>query len=271
MLAWAFYIMKIVNLVEDTSNSNFIPVHGLSFYIETKTHKILFDLGPDDTLFKNAEIKSVDLTAIDTVIISHGHYDHGGALKEFLDINTNAKIYIQKNAFEKYYSIVEGISKYVGIDETLKDNSRIMLLEGNIKVDDELYIFVSGRNDKFKSEANNTLYSAFGLDNFKHEQNLLISEDFNVLIVGCGHSGITNILGSIDIKPDYCIGGFHVYNPSTKKTVPISQLEQLSNELKDYSTTKFYTCHCTGIDAYKYLNSKCNNIQYISCGEELSL
>lgn len=52
--------------------------HGLSLYIKTKKHKILFDLGQDSTFIRNAHMLGVDIADIDTVIISHGHYDHGG-------------------------------------------------------------------------------------------------------------------------------------------------------------------------------------------------
>ena len=90
--------MKITALVENTTNQGWRTVHGLSLYIETPGHKILFDVGPDDTIFKNAERAGVDLAAVDTLIISHGHSDHGGALKKFLDINHRAKVYIQRSA-----------------------------------------------------------------------------------------------------------------------------------------------------------------------------
>ena len=84
--------MKIISLLENTSNTNLKPKHGLCLYIETLKHKILFDLGPDETYIKNAKLKKIDLEEIDIVIISHGHIDHGGGLKSFLKINSKAKI-----------------------------------------------------------------------------------------------------------------------------------------------------------------------------------
>lgn len=75
--------MIITSLVENTSHSEMKAKHGLSLYIETKRHKILFDLGPNRTLFDNAAKRNIDLSPIDTVIISHGHMDHGGALAQF--------------------------------------------------------------------------------------------------------------------------------------------------------------------------------------------
>ena len=78
--------MRITSLVENTTKSELKTKHGLSLYIETKSHKILFDLGSDSTLFENAMKRNIDISKVDTVIISHGHFDHGGALKKFLNI-----------------------------------------------------------------------------------------------------------------------------------------------------------------------------------------
>ena len=96
--------MKITALVENKSACELAAVHGLSLYIETEEHKLLFDLGPDQTLLKNAEKRGIDLTKVDTVVISHGHFDHGGALDAFLKMNHTAKIYVQRKAFEKHFS-----------------------------------------------------------------------------------------------------------------------------------------------------------------------
>ena len=59
--------MKIISLVENTIKSELKAKHGLSLYIETKKHKILFDLGPDKTLFENAVKRNIDISKVDTV------------------------------------------------------------------------------------------------------------------------------------------------------------------------------------------------------------
>lgn len=261
--------MKIINLVENTSKTNMKPVHGLSFYIETKQHKILFDLGPDDTMFENAKKKNINLNEVDTVIISHGHYDHGGGLRRFCKENSKAKIYIQESAFEDYYSKVVFFNKYIGLDKQLKNHKNVISLKGDYKIDDELSLFVTKTEDRFKSEANASLLSSRGQDDFKHEQSLIINENKKVLLMGCGHSGVINILENMGSKPDYCIGGFHIYNPVSKKTVSEKQLNILCDELKEYESVNFYTCHCTGTKAFNYLNERYKNIKYISCGDEL--
>ena len=85
--------------------------------------------------------RNIDISKVDTVIISHGHFDHGGALKKFLNINSVANIYVQKEAFEPHYSKTLFLKIPVGIDSKLKSNRQIKLLNGNYKIDEELSLF----------------------------------------------------------------------------------------------------------------------------------
>ena len=84
--------MRIINLIENTEGkSECTYEHGLSFYIETENHKALLDLGQTDSSLKNAEMLGVDLKAIDTVVLSHGHYDHSGGMMAFAGMNMAAQ------------------------------------------------------------------------------------------------------------------------------------------------------------------------------------
>ena len=77
--------MLIKTLVENTAISkDFGSEHGLSLYIETKKHKILFDVGASELFLKNAKKLDVSIADVDFLVISHGHYDHGGGLKSFI-------------------------------------------------------------------------------------------------------------------------------------------------------------------------------------------
>ena len=187
--------MKITALVENKSNCSLTPVHGLSLYVETEKHKLLFDLGPDNTLLKNAEKQGVDLGQVDTVIISHGHFDHGGALAAFLDVNHTAKIYVQRRAFEKHYSKSLGFIKVpIGLDRKLMEHPQVVLVDGEYRIDEELLLFTVADTKKFHSTANDTLYDENGPDQFAHEQDLMVFGEKNALIMGCGHCGVVNIL-----------------------------------------------------------------------------
>lgn len=264
--------MRITSLVENTTKSELKAKHGLSFYIETETHKILFDLGSDNTLFDNAVKRNIDLSKVDTVIISHGHVDHGGALKPFLNVNSQANIYVQKDAFEPHYSKALFLKIPIGIDDKLKSHKQMILLDGDYKIDDELSLFTVSKTHKFYSPVNNALHDAKGRDPFTHEQNLIISEKQTALIMGCGHAGVVNIMDKArKYHPDFCVGGFHLFNPITKKTVSKELLNGIATELQNYEDVEFYTCHCTGEKAYHYLSGQMANLKYMSCGDVIEI
>ena len=263
--------MKITALVENKSNCGMKTKHGLSLYIETSMHKILFDVGPDETMFENSETLGVDLSGVDTVILSHGHYDHGGALGMFLKINHRAKVYAQRKAFEKHYSKRLFARVDVSVDSELRTHPQVVLLDGDYTIDDELTLFITPDIEKCYSKANKTLYTASGKDDFTHEQNLIIAGGSNVLILGCGHAGVVNILEkAIVYKPEVCVGGYHLWNPVTKKTVPNELLERIALELAKYDV-RYYTCHCTGQEAFKTFADMLPDMNYLSCGETIEV
>jgi 7,8-dihydropterin-6-yl-methyl-4-(beta-D-ribofuranosyl)aminobenzene 5'-phosphate synthase len=261
--------MKILALVENYSHGELAAKHGLSLYIETAKHKILFDIGPDKILFANANKRDIDLTKIDTVIISHGHMDHGGALQQFLTINHHAKIYVQRKAFEKHYAKILAFKVNVGLAEELRSREQIILLDGDYTIDEELFLFTLTSSDNFYSSANNALYTETGKDDFAHEQNLIISGTKNTLVMGCGHAGVVNILEKATAySPKLCVGGYHLFNPLTKRTVPAKLLDCIAKEMARYDI-EYYTCHCTGKKAFRFFAKRLPNMKYLSCGESI--
>ena len=100
--------MKITSLVENTSTVGMPVEHGLSLYIQLDNGRnILFDMGQRRLFAENAERLGLAIADIDMAIISHGHYDHGGGLRAFLEINDKAKVYIHNDAFQPHYSLKE--------------------------------------------------------------------------------------------------------------------------------------------------------------------
>ena len=266
--------MRITAIVENTTKQkDLATVHGLALYIETEKHKILFDVGPDDTLFHNAKALGIDLNEVDTVIISHGHDDHGGVLEKFLEKNKKAKVYIQEAAFRKHQKRWMIFRLHIGLDERLIHHRRIHLLHGDHHIDDALYLFTVKETHRLRSPANDTLLEDGEKDRFRHEQNLLISEtDGTVLITGCGHTGIVNILDRAEeFRPDVVVGGFHLSMPGSKKQVPDTLLAGIAKELAAYPDTAFYTGHCTGLYAYEQLAAQTGNLHYLAAGESIQL
>lgn len=273
--------MIIKTLVDNNSISeNFKSEHGLSVYIETKGLKILFDTGASPLFLENANKLGVDISGIDILIISHGHYDHGGGIQTFLSKNQKAKVYIHLLAFEEYYSLRQNDNlEYIGLCKSLKGNNQIIFTEKKYNINNNIEIFSNvlqkaplpiSNQTLFKKEKNQII-----LDTFEHEQNLVIKEnDKTLLLVGCAHNGIINILSHFNslygYMPDYVIGGFHL----SSKTSGDESQESIENLAKYLLTTgaTFYTGHCTGLGPYKILKTIMKDkVNYISAGSILKL
>ncbi len=278
--------MKIINLVENTNGNNSCSAeHGLSFYVETSKHILLVDAGPSDVILKNAETLGLDLSKVDTVILTHGHYDHSGGLIAFSQLNPNAVIYMQKSAGSDYFAddgeeMGEKRYRYIGIDKSILNLPQVKLIDGNIRIDDELYLFTVKEKAYKVPFANDTLLvkdtNGYSKDSFGHEQYLVINEkNMQILISGCAHNGIPNILEEyrkiFGTYPDQVISGFHF---KKKRDYTDNELLEIINTAKRLNTyhSRFTTCHCTGIPAYSVMkNILGDNLEYVHSGEEVKL
>lgn len=255
--------------------------HGLCFYMETKNHRLLFDMGPDEGFLENARRLGVDIAGVDTAILSHGHYDHGGGLAAFLEVNTQAKVHVQKKAFGAFYSHdPERGRRYIGLPEGLKGHPRVMEHSGDYRLDEELFVFGGITGRECYSPANDRLYLSMGgrdiPDLFMHEQNLLITEGkTQVLVAGCAHNGIANILKKAQsLSPsgiDYIISGMHLMKAASREEDMRMLCHSIAERLKN-SGARVYTCHCTGLEAYALLKEELGDtISYLSSGSQITL
>ena len=273
--------MIVKALVENTSVSpKYKSKHGLCLYIQTAKHKLLFDLGPNGLFLENARKMGVNIAEIDTVVISHGHVDHAGALSVFLQHNSSAKIYIRESAFNRHYTKVFGLPFSVGLDRSLRSNKQIIFTGSVEVIDDELTLFSDVQSNELTSSSNFALLAETNgkkqTDDFKHEQNLLIKDgDKAVLFAGCSHAGIVNIKARaeqlVDGKPLNIIGGFHLYNPISKKHESKKLVDKIAERLDD-GETRYYTCHCTGQWAYSIMKETLqDSLQHLSTGKEIKI
>ncbi len=258
--------MKIITLLENTAcSAELCAAHGLSLYIETPRHKILFDMGPDDSFITNAEKLGADLSAVDIAVLSHGHYDHGGGLRAFCEVNSRADILIHTDAFGDFYALREGREpEYIGLDPELWElESRIIPTAEFVRLDDELQLFSDAPRDFDALGASATLMenTPTGLrpDLFTHEQDLLVTAGGKaVLFAGCAHRGIVNILAGAKERlgrlPDAVFGGFHLFQLPEGEAESDRLIEETGRALLEGETV-YYTGHCTGDYAYKKLHA----------------
>lgn len=253
--------MKIINLVEDTKGGVCLNEHGLSFYIETKNHKLLVDSGATDMFLHNAEMLDVDLTQVDTFILSHGHYDHAGGLTAFTKINPHAKIYMMNSVGGDYYHLTPENARYIGIDKSILKLPQIIKVKKNMHIDEELFLFSDFKGKRYPVWSNQELKqkvcNSYIQDDFKHEQCLVISQgDHRILMSGCAHNGILSILDNylelFGTYPDAVISGFHMVKKSEYTEDEVYYIRQTARELMK-TRAMFYTGHCTGQTAFEIM------------------
>lgn len=276
--------VRIVNLIENTEGkAGCIFAHGLSFYIEGCGHKMLMDLGPSVDTLTNAGALDIDLSTVDTVILSHGHYDHSGGILPFAAVNDHADIYMQAAASDDYYAddgpdAGEERFRYIGIDKKIGDLPQVKKLSGDGVIFDGAELFtVKKRTHELPFTNKRLLMKAGGelvRDEFKHEHFLVLRENgISVLMGGCAHNGILSIMDAYREKygkaPDVVISGFHLMKKTPYREDQIKEIEDIAKELVKYPTC-FYTCHCTGTEAFDIMKQVMGDkLIYVHSGEEI--
>lgn len=285
--------MKIVNLMENTQGEpGCIFQHGLSFYVETKKHKILVDAGPNGDILENAKALKIDLKKVDTMVLSHGHYDHGGGILPFSELNPKAKVYLQKLALKDYcaYDGAKLGYRYIGIDPRIAWLPNVVQAEGDLEIDEELSLFVMDQNQYPVPSTNKKIleriHQSYVRDDFRHEQALLIrSGKKSVVLSGCAHNGILNVMDAavkkFGMEPDVVISGFHLMKNADYTEEELQEIDDIARELRKYKKTTFYTCHCTGLPAFERMQKILGpnesagiaegQLFYVHCGETIKL
>ncbi len=166
------------------------------------------------------------------------------------------------------------------MDQEVLNSRQIVFTDEKMRIDEELLLFSSVKTDTYFSESNSMLFvkrqGYLVLDDFCHEQNLIITvEGKKTLISGCSHAGIVNIQGKAELiasdRMSTVIGGFHLYNPPTKKYESNVLIDGVANALKE-KESDYYTCHCTGLKAYERMKFILGDkLHYLSTGTEVMI
>jgi 7,8-dihydropterin-6-yl-methyl-4-(beta-D-ribofuranosyl)aminobenzene 5'-phosphate synthase len=282
--------MKITTLIENTKDEKTESVkaeHGISLFLEFDSHKVLFDMGLSSLFYENAKHLNLPLEEVEFAVVSHGHLDHGGGLKTFLEANSKAPIYVKEEAFNGYYRKIAGfIKKYIGLDKALISTfkQRFVFVKGFTEIGDGIFIITDILENHSKPVGNKQLLSqkngSYVPDEFKHELILVIREqDGLVVFTGCSHNGILNMVETVEkrfkgkrIKTVF--GGFHMMNPATKKmTETHEEVIKIGRVLSEKThLKKVFTGHCTGKKAYDILKSQIGEkLGYFSTGSIISI
>lgn len=249
-------MLKIRTLIENQSGKidNLNTEHGISLYIEIDNIKILFDTGQSGNFIDNAKKLNIDLNKLDYVVISHSHYDHSGGFKRLVkEYGHDFKLLIGSSFFKGKYSESGEIYRYVGSpfqEDFLKEEKIETEYIENIKQISENAIIVTDfHRDPEYENINETMYIKEGenyiLDKFEDEIALVLDTDKGlVVVVGCSHPGIVNILETIRQKTGKVIymlmGGLHLMKEDDEK------INKIIDYLKEENIKQIGACHCTG-------------------------
>lgn len=280
--------MKVMALIENTKQEgreDLVAEHGLSLYIECDGKKILFDTGASEAFAQNAQKLDVNLKDVDALVVSHHHFDHGGGLARFLEMNREAKVYLRKCDERDFYFRVPAIkSMYIGLDQELQQEqaTRFEFIDGFTEVLPDVYILTGISRQYPQPKGNRRLFvkkdNTFSHDTFQHELIMVIrEEDGLVVFTGCSHHGVLNMIASaaqqfpgLPIKAVF--GGFHLIGLPKLNTMAGSKKEvrNLGAELLKYPVEQVYTGHCTGKKAYRVLKGvMADKLDYFPTGSEV--
>jgi len=254
---------KITVLVDNKGATGLRTEHGFSLWVEAEGRNILFDTGQGSALTHNARQLGVPLEKTDTLVLSHGHYDHTGGMAELLTVAPKARVVLHPGAVIARYSVGSGRPpRAIGMPQSARDAMERLPDGGVIVVLKPLRLTAAtGVTGPIPRE---TAYEDVGgpffldprgerRDAIEDDQALWIGTPKGLIVcVGCSHAGLINTLkyarwvsGIQEIRA--VIGGLHLRRANDRR------LKKTLDALRSLSPGMIAPCHCTGEGAVRAL------------------
>jgi len=266
--------IKISTLAENTANYGVLGEWGLSLLVEVDDYKILMDTGLSYSAVNNARIMDIDLSKIDCIVISHGHTDHTGGLREVLKLKGNVVIHAHPDMWTaKYTTRGPGLfQQNIGVPFSREElellGAKFNLSKGPIYLQDN--ILTTGEipftNDY--EEIENNLFikegSELKLDPLADDLSLIINSEFGLVIIsGCAHRGIINTIHHAQKLTGQelvyaVIGGIHLVRAKADR------IEKTILDLKHIGVQKLGVSHCTGFPASARLAREFGDVFFLN-------
>ena len=250
--------VKITILVDNYAEKGLSAEHGLSLWIEAGSRRILLDTGQGGALAPNAEKLGIDLSMTDSLVLSHGHYDHTGGVSWAIRNASEMEVFCHPAAVLPRYGMREGQSKPLGMTGESLWALESLFSRRNHWIQGVRVLFpgigLTGyipRQTDYEDTG-----GAFFLDPelsrpdpIDDDLALWINTPEGLIVcVGCCHAGLINtlnhaLLQSGASKLKAVIGGYHLLNADGRR------LERTVADLKVLSPELIVPCHCTGSKA----------------------
>jgi 7,8-dihydropterin-6-yl-methyl-4-(beta-D-ribofuranosyl)aminobenzene 5'-phosphate synthase len=250
--------MKLTIIVDNRpGNEDCTIEHGLAMYIEHKGTELLYDFGQNDAAyFHNVEVLGIDIDKVKTAVLSHGHYDHTGALTRI----NGKRIILHPDCFTERYGKLK--KYYAGMpvtrDELGRDNELVETASPYALTPDIHFLTSIPRLNDFEAIEFPTML-ADGSEDELHDDSAIafIGDKGLIIIAGCSHSGICNIIEyakrvtGID-RVQAVIGGFHLREVD-------ANLDRVIAYFKELNADYVITGHCTCDEAIEILREQLGN------------
>jgi 7,8-dihydropterin-6-yl-methyl-4-(beta-D-ribofuranosyl)aminobenzene 5'-phosphate synthase len=273
--------IRIATLSENTANYGFLAESGLSILVEVDGVRILVDTGLSFSAVHNAQLMGIDLSIVDRIVLSHGHADHTGGLREVLrrrgevEIVAHPEIWAAKHVRRDE----EGV-QYNGMpfarEELESRGARFNLVREPIHI--TANVMTTGEIPMLSGyeEIENNLFvkeqDILRPDPLADDLALVIDTDFGlVVILGCAHRGIVNTLRRAQNLTGKelvyaAIGGAHLFRASEER------IDKTVADLREMGIRRLGVSHCTGFRASALLAQEFGDAFFLNnAGTRLTL
>ncbi len=258
--------LTLTVLMDNSAPEELESEHGLSFWLEADGVKVWFDFGQSSKTLANASRLHIPATEADALVLSHGHYDHGGGLAYALEIAPYASLYMHPDVcLERYSYRPPGLARFIGLPGHVtraiqKHVQRVSWIEKPTEISN--HIWLTGpipRVSTVDVQATDFFTNAAATmpDVLRDDQALFVEMKAGVFVlVGCAHAGIINTLEYIRTLTGNApilglAGGLHLSR--------LNETELAKNlaTLMEYKIPTLVPCHCTGDMAVEGLRKCC--------------
>jgi len=254
--------VNVVTLGENTAGTGrVLGEWGLSILVETDDIRVLLDTCAGETVLHNASVLGVDLSTVDRIVLSHGHYDHTGGLRGVLTQTGAVEVIGHPDIWGAKYAVIRDRKRYNGIPfvrdeleswgasftlsrdpvwitDDIVTTGEIPMVTDYEQIDSRLYVRVDGElvPDSFADDAALIIKTGEGL----------------VVILGCAHRGMVNTLyHARDITGEErihtVVGGTHLISATEER------IARTVDAVRDLGVQRLGVSHCTGLPAASIL------------------